>query len=83
MNIMHWACLRGEIGIAVLRLLLRKYSDKITAGLRSPNKFGELPVHYSAQFGTLNAVDLILEVHPESLYTTNMFVENVFTYCVG
>jgi hypothetical protein len=78
-NILHLVCryLEGELGVAVLSLLITKNSDEFGVCLRSPNLIGRLPIHHAAQMSTLNVVELLLKEYPESLYETENDGDNL------
>jgi ankyrin repeat protein len=57
-RIFHWACtcLRGELGIALLSLFLRKNSEVIET-----ISDGKLPIHYAAVVSSLDMVNHLLK----------------------
>jgi ankyrin repeat protein len=63
-RIFHLACycLRGELGIAVLNLFLSKNSE----GIKS-FRMGSLPLHVAAMSLSLDVIQFLLKVNPESL----------------
>jgi ankyrin repeat protein len=63
-SVFHVACysLRGELGIAVLKLLLSKNSE----GIKSISQ-GWLPIHYAAADSSLDVIKFLINTYPESL----------------
>jgi hypothetical protein len=63
-RIFHSACihLRGELGISILSLMLRKDSTALKA-INEEN----LPIHNAAIFSCLDVVKFLLEAYPESI----------------
>jgi hypothetical protein len=63
-RIFHRACdrLRGEFGVAVLTLFLRKNRDGIKCLCN-----GRLPIHFAAQHSSLDVLTLLHKAYPESL----------------
>jgi hypothetical protein len=64
-SIFNWACiyLRGELGIAVLSLFLRKNNE----GIKSLDDRGYLPIHYAVENSSLDVIKFLLKIYPESL----------------
>jgi hypothetical protein len=61
--------LKGEMCIAVLRLLLTKYNEG--AGLRVMDDDGGLPIHIAARNSTLDVFEYLLQAYPESGHDGN------------
>jgi hypothetical protein len=69
-NILHWVChyLEGELGVAVLSLLFKRFNDEVGGWSMVKNNSGHLPIHLAAEYSTLNVVELLLELNPELFY---------------
>jgi hypothetical protein len=72
-SIFRSACvyLKGEMCIAVLRLLTGKYNEG--AGLRAIDELGNLPIHIAVKESTLDVVVYLLDTYPELV---NMITED-------
>jgi hypothetical protein len=57
-------CLRGELGVAVLSLLLLIDSTKV----KLVDEYGYLPIHQAVTWSCLDVVKLLLKAYPESLF---------------
>jgi hypothetical protein len=81
-TIVFGACrhLEGNLGVAILSLLLTEYSDGVGAGLRSRNGHGSLLLHHAVYYSTVDVVQLLLKAYPESQYETDSGNNN-FLHC--
>jgi hypothetical protein len=69
--------LNGEYCVAVLSLILDKYSVETMAALRVYSKEGNLPVHLAAKWSSLDVIQFLLAAWPESLSELTREDENL------
>eukprot|EP00596_Hydrurales_sp_CCMP1899_P002627 CAMPEP_0119050120 /NCGR_PEP_ID=MMETSP1177-20130426/68267_1 /TAXON_ID=2985 /ORGANISM="Ochromonas sp, Strain CCMP1899" /LENGTH=260 /DNA_ID=CAMNT_0007028145 /DNA_START=838 /DNA_END=1617 /DNA_ORIENTATION=+ len=73
--------LKGEMCIAVLKLLLTKYNEG--AGLRVTDRDGRLPIHIAARESTLNVIEFLLQAYPESITELTNNGETLLHHILG
>lgn len=76
---LHSICtyLEGELGVAVLSLLLSKYGAKTKAGFRLCDEDGFLPIHAATKFSTVDVLQFIFKVCPDSFLEVTVCSRNL------